>query len=260
MKAGHTTRGTLYIVLSSGESILKRSKTKYSKPLEQKITGYFLPILQPAISNIELQEQRSPRIDTAATDYWFERREQLGVVRPDLPSVEMLSPALYDCSKRVHYAEVIDQYEALETEVNDYQSRCLAYVQSLATRIKEHMGLPNQMPVESGPWVRAEALALHIYRRQQALEPHGVRLRESLTHPTNTVELPGGSGAVIQMTQAEANKALELVTELENNRGRLDELRSKAAFLQQQAMKLRDLLDRLLYTSSLKGRCDLLQE
>lgn len=236
---------------------LREIQDKVFRPLNQKVRGYFLPMLLPAASNIELQEEHGLRTGVVATEYSWERREQLQVVHPDLSSIETPSHALYDCSKRVHYPEVIHQYEVLEADVNDYQSQCLAYVQSLAERIEQHIGLPNQPPA---PWVRAEALALHIYQRQRGFVAHGVRLRDAPTNPTNTVELPGGSGVIIQVTQAEANRALELVTELENSRERLNELHSRAATLRQRAVELGDTLERLLYTSSLKGKCDFLSE
>jgi hypothetical protein len=101
---------------------------------------------------------------------------------------------------------------------------------------------------------------LHVYQRQQGIVPQGVRLRESSAQHTTTVELPNGSGAVIQVTQAEANRALELVTELENSRECLDELHDTAAILRQRTVELQDSLERLLYTSSLKGKCEFLSE
>ena len=240
---------------------LRELQDKVFRLLNQKVRGYFLPLLLPTASNIELQEERGLRTGIVATEYLWERREQLQVVHPDLFTIETPSLALYDCSKRVHYPEVIHEYEVLEADINEYQSQCLAYVQSLAARIEQHMDLPNQLPMEPGvPWVRAEALALHVYQRQQGFVPQGVHLRESSASPTNTVELPNSSGVVIQVTQAEANRALELVTELENNRERLDELHGRAATLRQRAVELQDSLERLLYTSSLKGKCEFLSE
>jgi len=225
--------------------------------LEQKIREYFLPILQAGTCNIELRQRLDARAAAAATDYLFERTDELAIVRPDLSTIEVPSRALYDCSKRVHYPEVIRQYESLEANISDYQSQCLEYVQSLVAKIRQDIGLSDQPPP---PWMRPEALALHIYQRQLGLEPHGVKLRDAKKQPTNTVELPGGSGVIIEVTQAQASKALELVTELENSRERLDKLTSEAASLQPRADAPRDDLERLLHASGLVGKCDFLSE
>jgi hypothetical protein len=224
-----------------------------SVPLWERLLTLLAPLLGGAlavVAGILIERRRST---------FLRRREQLGIRRPDVSAIETPSGALYDCSKRIHYQRVIHEYEALEADIHSYDSQCLEYVQSLAARIEQYMGLPNRMPMETGAsWVRAEALALHIYQRQQGLEALGVRLRSAPTDPTNTVELPHGDGAVIQVTQDQAKKALELVTELENNRARLDELHSRGAGLQRRATELRNKLERLLYTSSLSGKCDFL--
>jgi len=212
--------------------------------------------LQAGACNIELR-QRLDAIPAAATDYLYERRDELAIVCPNLSTIEVPSRALYDCSKRVHYLEVIRQYEGLEADISGYQSHCLEYVQSLATKIKQDMGLSDQPPPS---WIRAEALALHIYQRQLGLEPHGMKLREAETQPTNTVELPGASGVIIGVTQDQAIKALELVTELENSRERLDALLSEAESLQPRTSALRDDVEHLLYASGLVGKCDFLSE
>jgi len=87
-----------------------------------------------------------------------------------------------------------------------------------------------------------------------------VKLREAETQPTNTVELPGASGVIIGVTQDQAIKALELVTELENSRERLDALLSEAESLQPRTSALRDDVEHLLYASGLVGKCDFLSE
>lgn len=236
---------------------LRDIQEKVFRPLGQKVKMYFLPTLWRLQSNIRLEQQQRLLTDVAATDYLWERRERLGMVPADLSSLDPLSDALYHCSKTIHYQEVIERYEALETDFNEYQSRCLAYVQSLADRIKQNMNLPDELPA---PWIRAEALALHIYQRQQGLQPHGVRLRDSPANPTNTLELPDATGAIIQVTQAEAHRALELVTQLENNREKLGELISSANDLAKRAIELGENLERLRHTSSLNGQCDLIRE
>lgn len=235
----------------------KEIQDKVFRPLEQKIREYFLPILQSGVCNIELRQRLDPRTRAAATDYLFERRDELQTFHPQWSNIELPSHALYDCSRRVHYPNIIRQYEDLEADISDYNYQCLEYVQSIAAKIKQTMGLPDQPPA---PWLRADALGLHIYQRQLGLEPHGVKLRDAKTHLNNTVELPGGSGVIICVTQAQASKALELVTELENERECLEKLLSKAASLRPRADALRDNLEGLFYASGLVGKCDFLGE
>lgn len=236
---------------------LRGIQDRVLRPLEQRIEKYMLPLLKLGVCNIQLGQRLNPRTSIEATDYLYERRDGLRIAHPDSSTAEIPSRALYECSKRVHHTELIRQYEELEADISDYQYQCLEYVQSLAAEIMRNTGLPDQPPV---PWVRAEALALHIYQRQLGLEPYGVKLRSPTTEPTNTLELAGGNGVMIGVTQDQAKRGIQLVTELENSRQHLDELLSKADNLRQRADALRDELERLLYAPSLQGKCEFLSE
>ena len=67
---------------------LREVQGKVFRPLDQKVRGYFLPTLLPAASNIEFREERGLRTGIVATEYSWERRDQLQVVHPDLSTIE----------------------------------------------------------------------------------------------------------------------------------------------------------------------------
>lgn len=239
---------------------LRDIQGKVFAPIEQRIKGLFLNLLRRKQSNIELELDQRRRTGAEATEYSWTRRERLKIVQPDPTILEPISDALYNCSKTTHYKDIINEYEILEADFDTYNTWCLDYVQSLADQIKSNLDLPDEPKDVQGPWVRAEALALHIYKRQRDYEPQPVRLRDPRTHPTNTIELPGNSGAIINIAQSEVDKAIELLNRLERNRERVDELINVAASLRKRAIELGQNLERLRYTSVLKGKCELLGE
>jgi hypothetical protein len=238
---------------------LRDIQGKVLRPLEQRVKIGFLHLLQRKQSNIELGLEERIRPDTTATEYSFIRREKLRITQQDPTFFEPISDALYECSKEVHYKEVISLYEALEADFNRYQTQCLEYVQSLADQVKREVGLPDEPERQEGPWIRAEALATHIYKRQCGYERQPIHLRQPQAPLTGTLELPDSSGAVINVAQSDAVRALDLVTRLERKRERVEELNNISQTLLNRSIALGQSLERLQHVAVLRGKCKLLK-
>lgn len=233
------------------------------RPLEQKIRSYFMPILQPTISNIELSKRSRLHEPPRATENLLEYNEELQCIMSGWSVLGAPSEVLYECSKRVHYSEAIQHYETLQRDIDYYNAQCLEYVQSVAERIIDATGLPihaHALKQDTSPWIRAEALAFHIYQRQQGLQDRGIRLRSPTRDvpQSSGIELPDGSAAIYGIAQTEAERILDLLTNLEHSRDHIDDLRDKASGLQQDAISLCGELERLRHASTIKGTCDLI--
>ncbi|MEQ4487939.1 MAG: hypothetical protein AAC990_06010 [Dehalococcoides mccartyi] len=257
-----------------GGILLERSKSKRQRrrehlqaiqkrvlaPLEERIKIRLINSFIVKENNIEIKDEARIRPDIKATEYSKTQRPILGIHRADSPGTEPPSDALYECAKAVHFTPIIHDYEQVEADFEKYNSKCLQYVNSLSDLIIEQLSLPEEPTQPLGPYVRADALALHIYERQRGYQALPVRLRAVITESVNTIEGPESDGLVINIDQVLVTQALDLITHLERERHVVDELESTASDIFNQAFKLGLSLEKAKNTNILVGSCELLKE
>lgn len=253
---------------------LEAIKREVYQPLLNQLEHYYLPILEgkrgniihrvEAITSTEVPIEKHAIINKIAliklnlADIWNEWEmsdfmrnadAKFPIERPKL----QYDSQLYNDAKENHEPEFVKRWETFVQRGNEYNDKCFAYVEQVASEISSRINLPVWTEYQSKPGLGTVALAVFIWERQIGLgfdQLHKVERGER--H-----ELMIGSHVAAIGTEEEIDKCRNAVEELVTNRKTAEELRNfvQESGLLAEAQYLRNGLHDLTYSHKLKGEC-----
>lgn len=242
---------------------LQEIKEKVIAPLQEKVSGYIVPVLKHERSNLYSDfEQVYSEVTSISKPSWVlgNRREiKVSSERFFNPHGYKYNAVLYKDILEFHRLKEIKRFTEFENRFYEFGGCCLNYANQIKTVLLEKSELPEGYGNNSEKrWIDANDLSLFIFEKQFGMNPtnylndrmstNGFRelYRENINHIY--VQLEGHEFEKIQSIKDLCNKLLSDNPEIER-------LRLNANDLLKNALTLVEDFERFQRSFKLSGRC-----